>query len=33
MVEFERKDLELKKKIDQYQQSRVISDRQIADHM
>ncbi|VDO91063.1 unnamed protein product [Heligmosomoides polygyrus] len=33
VVEFERKDLELKKKIDQYQQSRVISDRQIADHM
>ncbi|XGW04028.1 hypothetical protein V3C99_015289 [Haemonchus contortus] len=33
IVEFERKDLEHKKKIDQYQQSRLISDRQIADHV
>ncbi|KAK6054057.1 hypothetical protein COOONC_08437 [Cooperia oncophora] len=33
IVEYERKDHEQKKKIDQYQQSRIISDRQIADHV
>ncbi|KAK5973413.1 putative molybdenum cofactor biosynthesis protein [Trichostrongylus colubriformis] len=33
IVDYERKELEHKKKIDQYQQSRVISDRQIADHV
>ncbi|KAK6019430.1 hypothetical protein OSTOST_14934, partial [Ostertagia ostertagi] len=33
IIDYERKDHEHKKKIDQYQQSRVISDRQIADHV